>query len=107
MLERKPHLLMIAFLIALAAMNVWRLGAWGLAGIIEYMSNPIVQTTWFDFACVLAVLVVFVHRDARKHGLTYWWIVPTFPFMPTIGLLAYFIVRRRALLAKGAPLVDD
>lgn len=101
MLERKPHILLVAFLVVLAAMNVWRLHAWGVDGIIAYMSDPIVQTTWFDFACVLAILLVFIHRDARAHGLTYWWILPTFPFMPTIGILAYFIVRRRALLAKG------
>lgn len=104
MLERKPHLLMIAFLAALAALNVWRLHAWGVEGVVRYLSDPIVQTTWFDFACVLAILLVFIHRDARTHGLTYWWILPTFPFMPTIGLLAYFIVRRRALRSRaGTP----
>jgi hypothetical protein len=100
MLERKPHLLLIAFLVVLVAMNAWRLHAWGVDGIVAYMSDPIVQTTWFDFACVSAILLVFIHRDARAHGLSYWWILPTFPFMPTIGILAYFMVRRRALLSK-------
>lgn len=106
MLERKPHLLLVAFLVVLAAMNVCRLHAWGVDGLLRYFQDPIVQTTWFDFACVLGIVLVFIHRDARKHGLTYWWILPTFPVMPTLGLLAYFIVRRRALLAKGVPLVQ-
>jgi cytochrome bd-type quinol oxidase subunit 2 len=55
------------------------------------------QTTLVDFACVLAVLLVFIHRDARAHGLTYWWILPTFPVMPIIGILLYFMVRKQKL----------
>lgn len=98
MIERRPHLLLVAFLACLALLNGWRLAAWDVDGFVVYLTHPIMQTTLFDFACVLAVVAWFVRRDAREHGLSWWWIVPTFPFMPTLGLLAYFIVRRRALL---------
>ena len=102
MLERRAHLLLLLFLSGLVALNVWRLDAWGVEGLRVYLSHPIMQTTFFDFAAVLGVLCVFIHRDAKEHGLSWWWIVPTFPFMPTIGVLLYFIVRRRKLLSlKG------
>ena len=99
MLERRPHVLLLLFLTALVALNAWRLEAWGVDGLRAYLLHPIMQTTFFDFAAVLAVLCVFIHRDAKEHGLSWWWIVPTFPFMPTIGVLLYFIVRRRKLLS--------
>jgi hypothetical protein len=100
MLERRPHVLLLLFLTGLVALNAWRLDAWGLEGLRVYLLHPIMQTTFFDFAGVLAVLCVFIHRDAKEHGLSWWWIVPTFPFMPTIGVLLYFIVRRRRLLSR-------
>ena len=97
MLERRAHVLLIAFLTCLVALNVWRLEAWGVDGLRVYLTHPIMQTTLFDFGCVLAVLAWFIARDAKQHGLTWWWILPTFPFMPTIGLLLYFVLRRRKL----------
>jgi len=100
MLERRPHLLLVAFLAVLVALNVWRLQAWGVEGFRVYLTHPIMQTTLFDFGCILAVLAVFIARDAREQGLSWWWILPTFPFMPTVGVLAYFIVRRRHLLRQ-------
>lgn len=99
-LTRRSPLLLVLFCAALVALNVWRLDAWGLEGFRVYLTHPIMQTTLFDFGCVLAILLVFLHRDAKAHGLTYWWILPTFPFMPTIGLLLYFWVRRRKLSSR-------
>jgi len=102
MLERRPHALLLLFLTGLVTLNAWRLDAWGVEGLRVYLLHPIMQTTFFDFAAVLAVLCVFIHRDAKEHGLSWWWIVPTFPLMPAIGVLLYFIVRRRRLLSlKG------
>ena len=49
-------------------------------------------------AVILGVVVFFIRRDARQHGLSWWWILLTFPFMPMLGLLAYFIARRRQLI---------
>jgi hypothetical protein len=103
MLERRPHLLLVAFLVALTALNVWRLDQWTLDSFITYLTLPIMQTTLFDFACVLAVVAWFIRNDARQNRLTWWWILPTFPFMPTLGLLLYFVVRRRTLLARSFP----
>ena len=100
MLDRKPHLLLLAFLIVLVALNAWRLEAWGVEGLRVYLSHPIMQTTFFDFACVLGVLCVFIHKDAKQHGLSWWWILPTFPFMPAVGILFYFVVRRRTLIQR-------
>jgi hypothetical protein len=97
MLEKHAGRLLGSFLIALVALNGWRLDQWGVDGLRVYLTHAIVQTTLFDFACVLAVLLVFIHRDARANGLTYWWILPTFPFMPTIGVLLYLMVRKEKL----------
>lgn len=97
MLEKQAGRLLLVFLVVLAALNVWRLDQWGADGFHVYFTHAIMQTTLFDFACVLAVLLVFIHRDARAHGLTYWWILPTFPFMPSIGILLYFVVRKEKL----------
>ena len=101
MLERHPGRLLGIFLIVLAALNVWRFEQWAADGFRVYLTNPIMQTTLFDFACVLAVLLVFIHRDARAHGLTYWWILPTFPFLPTLGILLYFVVRKQKLSRRA------
>jgi|GEM_PF-1803560 len=94
-LSAKSGILFWGFTACLVALNVWRLEAWGLDGFRVYLTHAIMQTTLFDFAWVLAILLVFIHQDARRHQLTYWWILPTFPFMPTLGLLAYFWVRHR------------
>jgi hypothetical protein len=88
---------LLLFLCGLLALNAWRLDTWTLEALRVYLTHPIMQTTLYDFACVLAILVAFIHEDARRNGLTYWWIVPTFPFMPTVGLLLYFIVRKASL----------
>jgi hypothetical protein len=101
MLEKHAGRLLLIFLIILVAVNVWRLEQWGADGFRVYFTHPIMQTTLLDFACVLAVLLVFIHRDARAHGLTYWWILPTFPFMPTIGILLYFMVRKAKLSRRA------
>lgn len=102
MIEHKPHLLLVAFLAAIVALNAWRIEEWGADGFRVYLTQAIMQTTLFDFACVLAILLVFIARDAKEHGLTWWWILPTFPFMPTVGLLLYFIVRRRKMLERAS-----
>ena len=98
MLERNPHYLFAAFLLVLVGLNAWRLEEWNAQGMHLYLTQPIMQTTLVDFACVLGVVAFFIRRDAKKFGLSWWWIVPTFPFMPTLGILAYFIVRRRHLM---------
>jgi hypothetical protein len=96
-LTRRADVLLAVFLCCLVAINAGRLGEWGVEGFTLYFTQAIMQTTLFDFAWVLGILLCFLHQDARKHGITYWWILPTFPFMPTVGLLAYFIVRKRRL----------
>ena len=101
-LSKRSGLLLALFCAALVALNVWRLHEWGVDGFRVYLTHAIMQTTLFDFGCVLAIVLVFIHQDARKLGLSYWWILPTFPFMPTIGLLLYFVVRQRTL-ARASP----
>ena len=100
MLERKPHYLLVAFLVVLVGLNVWRIEQWDMQAIHVYLTQPIMQTTFFDFACVLLVVIFFIRRDAKQYALSWWWILPTFPFMPTLGILAYFIVRRRKFIAR-------
>ena len=102
MLERKPHYLLVAFLVSLVGLNVWRLDQWGVEGFHVYVTHAIMQTTLWDFACVLGVVAFFIGRDAKQLGLSWWWILPTFPFMPTLGILAYFIVRRRKCIRRAS-----
>lgn len=97
LVTKYSELLLAVFCVCLVALNVWRLEEWGVEGFRVYLTHAIMQTTLFDFAWVLGILLVFVHADARKLGISYAWIVPTFPFMPTLGLLLYFVMRKRAL----------
>ena len=92
--------LLLLFLCGLLALNAWRLDTWTVEALRVYLTHPIMQTTLYDFACVLAILLVFIHEDARRNGLTFWWILPTFPFMPTVGLLLYFVVRKASLARR-------
>jgi hypothetical protein len=50
---------------------------------------------------VLLIVTLFLHHDARRHHLSYWWILPTYPFMPTLGLLAYLIHRNHSLARRS------
>ncbi|MCP4504432.1 MAG: hypothetical protein GY822_31355 [Deltaproteobacteria bacterium] len=96
-LSAQSGTLLVVFCICLALLNFGRLDEWGEAGFRIYFTQAIMQTTLFDFAWVLGILLVFIHQDARRHGLSYAWILPTFPFMPTLGLLLYFWVRHRKM----------
>jgi hypothetical protein len=93
---------LLAFFVAsLIVLNWGRWPAWDSEGLMLYLTHPMMQTTLYDFAWVLAILTGFIHQDARKHGLRYWYILPTFPFMPTVGLLLYVWMRHRKLSAGG------
>ncbi|MFZ9887221.1 MAG: hypothetical protein ACO3JL_06945 [Myxococcota bacterium] len=99
-LQRVPERavpLLIVFCAGLIALNAGRLDEWGEEGFRLYLTQAIMQTTLYDFGWVLLVTTWFVHQDAKTHGLRYWWVLPTYPFMPTLGLLAYFIVRQHRL----------
>lgn len=87
--------LLALFLASLGVLNCGRWSSWDVDGFTLYPTHPIMQTTLFDFAWVLGILAVFIHRDARKHGLRYWHIFPTYPAMPTVGLLLYLWMRER------------
>jgi hypothetical protein len=100
-LPRVPGPLLGVFCVCLVALNFWRLEEWGPDGFYVYLTHAIMQTTLFDFAWVLLIVTWFIHHDARRHRLSYWWILPTYPFMPTLGLLAYLVVRQRALARPG------
>lgn len=92
-----PEPLLVVFCVCLVALNVWRLHEWGVGGFRVYLTQAIMQTTLFDFAWVLAILAVFIDEDAKKIGIRWTWVLVTFPFMPTLGILIYFVVRKRAL----------
>lgn len=92
-----PGLLLLLFLGVLLVLNFGRWDEWGADGFRVYLTQAIMQTTLIDFGLVLLIMTWFLHRDARRHGLTYWWVLPTYPFLPGAGLLLYFVVRRRKL----------
>ena len=89
------------FGLSLVALNWGHWDAWDLEGLLLYVTHPIMQTTLYDFAWVLAIVTFFVHQDARRHGLRYWYIFPFFPVMPAIGLLLYLWVRHRTLTRRA------
>lgn len=93
--------LLLVFVATVLALNWGRWPGWDLDALRLYLTLPIMQTTLYDFAWVLAILTLFIHHDARKHGLRYWYVLPTYPFMPTVGLLLYLWVRQRSLAARG------
>lgn len=94
--------LLALFVASLAILNWGRWSSWDADGFAYYLTHPIMQTTLYDFAWVLGIVTVFIHRDARKHGLRYWYILPTYPVMPTLGLLIYLWMRERKLSRQAA-----
>jgi len=89
------------FVLSLVLLNWGRWSGWSIEGLKLYVTQPIMQTTLYDFAWVLAILTVFIHRDAKKHNLRYWYIFPTFPVMPAFGVLLYVWLRHRSLAKLG------
>ena len=95
------HWLLPSFVASLVALNWGRWSGWGREGFMLYVTQPIMQTTLYDFAWVLGIITLFIHQDARKHQLRYWYIFPTFPLMPAVGLLLYIWLRHRKLSRLG------
>jgi len=95
------HWLLPAFVASIVVLNLGRWSEWGIEGFRLYLTQPIMQTTLYDFAWVLGIVTLFVRQDARKHGLRYWYIFPTFPIMPAVGLLLYLWLRHRKLSKSG------
>lgn len=95
--------LLALFVASLAVLNGGRWSSWDAHGFALYLTHPIMQTTLYDFAWVLGIVTLFIHRDARQHGLRYWYIFPTYPVMPAVGLLLYLWMRERKLSRSGPP----
>ena len=93
--------LLPCFVASLFVLNRGRWSGWSVEGLNLYLTQPIMQTTLYDFAWVLGILTLFIHQDAKKHHLRYWYILPTFPVMPTVGLLLYVWLRHRKLSSRG------
>jgi hypothetical protein len=98
---RHAQWLLPGFVASLVVLNWGRWSGWSIEGLKLYVTQPIMQTTLYDFAWVLGILTVFIHQDAKKHHLRYWYIFPTFPVMPTVGLLLYIWLRHRKLSKLG------
>ena len=99
--QSHAHWLLPCFLVSLIVLNWGRWSGWGIDGFLLYVTQPIMQTTLYDFAWVLGILTLFIHQDAKRHGLRYWYIFPTFPVMPALGLLLYVWLRHRKLSKLG------
>lgn len=101
-LHLHAHWLLAIFLASLVVLNWGRWSGWNLDGFALYLTHPIMQTTLYDFGWVLGILTYFIHQDASRHGLRYWYIIPTYPVMPTVGLLLYIWMRHRKLSQRGS-----
>ena len=89
---------LLAIFLAVILPMIWVGRAdWDVSGLRLYLSHSIMQVTLADFAFVLSFVTVWIHRDAHRNGLAYLWILPTYPFMPTVGILGYFLYRQAAL----------
>ena len=99
--HRYASWLLPIFILSLVVLNWGRWSEWDTDGFALYLTHPIMQTTLYDFAWVLAIVTVFIHHDAKKHRLRYWYVIPTYPVMPTVGLLLYVWIRYRKLSALG------
>lgn len=89
---------LLAIFLAIILPMIWvGRGDWNTAGLRLFLSHSIMQVTLVDFAFILSLVTIWIHRDARRNGLSYWWILPTYPFMPTLGILGYFLYRQAAL----------
>jgi hypothetical protein len=93
--------LLVVFGASILLLNWGRWSAWDDEGFALYLTHPLMQTTLYDFAWVLGILTCFIRQDAKRHGLSYWYIFPTYPVMPTIGLLIYLWIRQRKLAQRG------
>jgi len=89
--------LLPCFVAGFVVLNWGRWSGWSPEGFELYLTQPIMRSTLYDFAWVLGILTVFIHQDARRHGLRYWYILLTYPFMPSVGLLIYLWLRQRTL----------
>lgn len=89
--------LLPVFVASVVALNWGRWSEWDAGGFALYLTHPIMQTTLYDFAWVLGILTVFIHQDAKKHELRYWYVLLTYPVMPAAGLLVYLWMRQRKL----------
>jgi hypothetical protein len=73
-----------------------------LPGVMELFSQPeLVVAGWVHYLAFDLLAGIFIKRNALKHGISHWIIVPvllvTFMLGP-IGLLLYMMIR--AILAK-------
>ena len=93
--------ILAVFVASVVLLNWGRWSEWDAEGFALYLTHPIMQTTLYDFAWVLGILTLFIDADARRHGLSYWYIFPSFPVMPTVGLLLYLWMRHRKLSRLG------
>ena len=100
--HRHAYWLLPFFLASLVVLNWGRWSEWSIDGFTLYLTHPIMQTTLYDFAWVLGILTIFIHHDAKKHQLRYWYVFVTYPVMPTVGLLLYIWIRYRRLSNLGS-----
>ena len=96
-----PMQLLFLFVVGLFIINWGRWDGWDASGFRLYFTQPIMQTTLYDFAWILGALTLIIHQDAKRVGATYWWIVPFYPFMPVVGVLLYMINRQVVIRRKG------
>jgi hypothetical protein len=68
-----------------------------LGGVMElFTKKEIVVAGWVHYLAFDLMVGIFIKRNARKHGISHWLIIPclllTFMLGP-IGLLLYLIIR--------------
>jgi hypothetical protein len=68
-----------------------------LQGVMELFDNPVIVTAgWVHYLAFDLLAGVFIKRNAIKHNISHWLLVPclllTFMFGP-IGLLLYLLIR--------------
>ena len=96
-----PLPLLVLFITGLIIINWGRWDSWDANGFGLYFTHPIMQTTLYDFAWILGALTLFIHQDAKRVGITYWWVIPFYPFMPGVGVFLYVLKRQALIRHRG------
>jgi hypothetical protein len=105
--------LQIALGLVLAAFSfetAWAINHYGFVGVFrEILGSPAGGLAFFDLAIALSLVTVWMWRDARERGASFWPYALLTAALGSVGPLLYLIRRESALRATSggaAPAAD-
>jgi hypothetical protein len=99
------QILLTIVLAAFSFETAWVLSHYGIAGFVrEVFSSPAAGLAVLDLTIALSLVAVWMWRDARERGASFWPFAMLTVFFGSVGPLLYLIRRegaKRALAAGG------